>query len=119
MENYEASEEEVNSLIEFLIENGALEVLGFDKQSDSFTYKITDKCKELYPELYNAHFSHVGDLAMSLWQNDAIDIIFNDNGPTVGMTVEQFEYAKNNLESFNDDERLFLDAIISHYENGV
>lgn len=119
MENNEASEEEVNSLIEFLIQEGALEVLGFDGVSESFTYKLTDKCKEIYPELYQSHYSHVGEIAMSLWQKEAIDIIFNESGPTVGMTVEQFDYAKNNLNSFNDDERLFLDAIIGRYEDGV
>ena len=119
MENKEENTEEVNAIIEHLLETGAMEVLGFDQHSETFTYKITDKCKEIYPELYEAHFSHVGELAMSLWQKEMIDIVFTDNGPVVGITNEQFDFAKNNLLSLTDDERLFMETIINNYEDGV
>lgn len=113
------NDEEANAIIEHLLETGAMEVLGFDEPSNSFTYKITEKCKEIYPDLYDAHFSYVGDLAMDMWQKDLVDIIFTESGPTIGMTVEQFDYAKENMHLLTDDERLFLEAIISHYEDGV
>lgn len=112
----EEFDEDVTELIEHLLEVGALEILGYDSVSDTFTYKITDKCKEVYPELYYTHYEMIGEVARDLWMRDVIDIIFMENQTVVGLTPEQFDYVKNNIHTFeNEEERLFLESILSYY----
>lgn len=112
----EEFDEDVTELIEHLLDVGALEILGYDSVSDTFTYKITDKCKEIYPELYHTHYEMIGEVARDLWMRDIIDIIFMENQTVVGLTPEQFDYVKNNIHTFeNEEERLFLESILSYY----
>ena len=34
----------------------------------------------------------------------------------VGVTPEQVEYIKENISTFTDDERFFLEVLLTHYE---
>jgi hypothetical protein len=114
--NEEMSSQELSEMIEYLIEIGAMEILGYDSVSDQFTYKVTPECKELYPELYYAHYEAVGELAQSLWMQDVIDIVFTSGETIVGVTPEQIEFIKETLHTFTEDERFFLEVILSHYD---
>jgi hypothetical protein len=93
-----------------------MEIMGYDSISDNFTYRITSKCKEIYPELYYAHYEAVGELAQSLWMQDIIDIIFTEGQTIVGVTQEQVDFIKETIDTFTDDERFFLETIINHYD---
>jgi len=115
-DNDDISEQELSEVIEYLIEVGAMEIMGYDSISDQFTYKVTSKCKELYPELYYAHYESVGEMASSLWMQDVIDIVFTEGQTIVGVTPEQVESIKENINTFTDDERFFLEVLINHYE---
>lgn len=118
MQDNEDFDEEVTEIIEHLLEVGALEILGYDSVSDSFTYKITEKCKEIYPELYLAHYEAIGEVAQRLWMKDIVDIIFTQGQTIVGVTDEQLKYIKENILTFEDEEeRLFLESILSYYSN--
>jgi hypothetical protein len=115
-DNEEVNEQELSEIIEYLIEMGAMEIMGYDSISDQFTYKVTPKCKEIYPELYYAHYEAVGELAASLWMQDVIDIVFTEGETIVGVTPEQIEFIKETINTFTDDERFFLETILSHYD---
>jgi hypothetical protein len=115
-DNEDISEQELSEIIEHLIELGAMEIMGYDSVSDQFTYKVTSKCKEIYPELYYAHYEAVGEMAQQLWMKDIIDIIFTEGQTIVGVTPEQVNYIKENIISFTDDERFFLETLLSHYD---
>jgi hypothetical protein len=117
MQNNEDFDEELTEIIEHLLEVGALEILGYDSVSDNFTYKVTEKCKEIYPELYQTHYEMIGEVAQGLWMRDIIDIIFTEGQTVVGVTAEQFDYIKENILEFNEEERMFLESILSYYEN--
>jgi DNA repair photolyase len=109
------SNEELSQIIEDLIDIGAMEILGYDKPSDQFTYRITSKCKEVYPQLYYAHYQAVGEMAQELWMKDIVDIVFYEGHTVVGVTPEQLEYIRKNIDSFTEDERFFLETLISNY----
>jgi len=109
------SEQELSEVIEYLIELGAMEIMGYDSISDQFTYKVTSKCKEIYPELYYAHYEADGEMASQLWMKDVIDIVFTEGQTVVGVTPEQVEYIKENMLTFSDDERFFLDVLLERY----
>jgi hypothetical protein len=115
-DNEEVNEQELSEMIEYLLEVGAMEIMGYDSISDQFTYRITSKCKEVYPELYYAHYEAVGEIASSLWMQDVVDIIFTEGDTVVGVTPEQIEFIKENIDTFSEDERLFLETILSHYD---
>lgn len=115
-DNDDISEQELSEVIEYLIEVGAMEIMGYDSVSDQFTYKVTSKCKELYPELYYAHYEAVGEMASSLWMQDVIDIVFTEGQTIVGVTPEQVESIKENINTFTDDERFFLEVLLTHYD---
>jgi hypothetical protein len=115
-DNEDISEQELSEIIEHLIELGAMEIMGYDSVSDQFTYKVTSKCKEIYPELYYAHYEAVGEMAQQLWMKDIIDIIFTEGQTIVGVTPEQVNYIKENIISFTDDERFFLETLLSQYD---
>ena len=115
-DNEEISEQELSEIIEYLIELGAMEIMGYDSISDNFTYRITSKCKDIYPELYYSHYEAVGELAQSLWMQDVIDIIFTEGQTVVAVTQEQVDFIKETINTFTEDERLFLETIINHYD---
>jgi hypothetical protein len=115
-DNEDIDNQELSEMIEYLIEIGAMEIMGYDSISDQFTYKVTSKCKELYPELYYAHYEAVGELASSLWMQDVIDIVFTEGQTIVGVTPEQVKSIKENINNFTDDERFFLETLLAHYE---
>lgn len=117
MQENEEFDEELTELIEFLLEEGALEIFGYDSISDTFTYKITDKCKEVYPELYNTHFEMVNETAQNLWMNGIIDIVFTQGQAIVGVTDDQLDYIKKNINNFQEDERLFLETLLHEYQS--
>jgi hypothetical protein len=110
------TEEELSELIVHLIDLGAMEIMGYDSTSDQFTYRITEKCKEIYPELYYSHYEAVGEIAQSLWMQDIIDIVFTEGQTIVAVTPEQIEFIKETINTFTEDERLFLETILSHYD---
>jgi hypothetical protein len=114
-DNEDVSEQELSEIIEYLIELGAMEIMGYDSISDQFTYKVTPKCKEIYPELYYAHYEAVGEMAASLWMQDVIDIVFTEGQTIVGVTPEQVEFIKETINTFTDDERFFLETLLAHY----
>lgn len=115
-DNEEISEQELSETIEYLIELGAMEIMGYDSISDQFTYRITSKCKDIYPELYYAHYEAVGEMAQSLWMQDIIDIIFTEGQTIVGVTQEQVDFIKETINTFTDDERFFLETLLSRYD---
>ena len=113
----EEFDEELTEIIEELLELGALEVLGYDSVSDAFTYKITEKCKEYYPELYQAHYEMVNEVAQKLWMEDIIDIIFTQGQTIVGITEQQMKHVRENILTFAEEERLFLESILATYDS--
>jgi hypothetical protein len=115
-DNDDISEQELSEVIEYLIELGAMEIMGYDSISDNFTYRITSKCKDIYPELYYSHYEAVGELAQSLWMQDIIDIVFTEGQTIVAVTQEQVDFIKETINTFTEDERLFLETIINHYD---
>jgi hypothetical protein len=110
-EEYEDSD--VNKLINFLTNEGAIEVVGVDETGD-FIYNLTFKCKELFPEFFEEHFSHVNTLAFSLWQKGIIEMKFDeDKGPMVMM--KSVEYTQSMLNKVEPDEKVFLENMLRNY----
>jgi len=111
------SEEEVSELITYLIEQGALEIHGYNKDVDSFTYRITPKMKEVMPEMFEEHFKFINELAFGLWNQGYIEIRFDEKGPVV-LLIPGLDYDEV-ISKVNEDEKIFLQNMIDYYKDGI
>lgn len=107
-------EDSDKDIFEYLLEVGAIEIQGYDSISDNFTYNLTQKCKELFPELWEEHFKHVNDLSFTLWQKGIVEMKFDENGPLV--MIKDIENAKKIKDTLPEDERMFIENILHRYE---
>lgn len=112
------SEEEYSELIQKLIDMGVLEVVGFDQKSNQFTYGITPKCQELFPELFDEHFKMINEIAFKLWNEGHIEMMFDKEGTPMVM-IKDLEYTKNIKDSLPDEERFFLENLIYKHEEDM
>ena len=114
----EISEEEFDQTIQKLVELGVIEVYGFDKKSEQFTYRLTDRCQEVFPELFNEHFSFVNEMAFSMWQKGYIEISFDEEGSPIPLLKKEIDYENDLIPILSDDERFFIENLIQKY-NGI
>lgn len=75
---FEESEEEerVDRLFNYLVEEGALELISIHPESHEPLYRITPKCEEILPELYYDLQSNMNETIFDLWQLGIIDVKF-------------------------------------------
>ena len=82
---------EEDSLIDDLILAGGLEISGIDEQSGEFLYTMTGKMKDLMPELYEEHLSHVNEEIMKLWEKGFVNIEMMSDDPIVTVTKKAYD----------------------------
>jgi hypothetical protein len=82
---------EEDSLIDDLILAGGLEISGIDEQSGEFLYTMTSKMKDLMPELYEEHLSHVNEEIMKLWEKGFVNVDMMSDDPIVTVTKKAYD----------------------------
>ena len=70
-------------IMDFLILNGGLEIVGVDSENGLFLYSFTPKIKELMPELYEEHMRTVNSEILSLWERGYVNIDLLSEDPIV------------------------------------
>ena len=60
------------------LEMGAVELAGMDEHGE-FIFQITQKAKEIAPELWRAHQDHVDRSLVQLYEAGLINVTYNDN----------------------------------------
>lgn len=104
-------EEEMDKVIADFIERGLIEIHGVDSVTGDITYRLTEKCKEEYPELFQEHFSFVNELAFGLWQEGYIEMKFDDDGTPMVM-LKDLDYLNDVYPNISQEERNFIDNMI-------
>jgi hypothetical protein len=106
-------EEEVDGMIEFLIESGALELTSIDKNGDP-VYRITSICKDLFPDLYYEHMKNADDTAFALWQKGLLEISFaEDNTNYITMSAENYLRYLDIADQLSEDEESLMFVLIN------
>jgi hypothetical protein len=82
---------EEDSLIDDLILAGGLEISGIDETSGEFLYTITNKMKDLMPELYEEHMAHVNEEIMKLWEKGFVNVDMMSDDPIVTITQKAYD----------------------------
>ena len=88
------SEEEDNLLLEHYLSIGAIDIAGID-ESGEFIMEITEKAKEVAPELWDSHQRHVDQSLMRLYDMGLMTVTYNEDLEAVfELTEEGKEKAK-------------------------
>ena len=79
---------EDGEILDYYIEIGAIEVAGIEDDGE-FIFGITDKAKEVAPELWEAHQEHVDNSLMELYEMGLINITYDESlNPIFELTEE-------------------------------
>ena len=73
-------------ILDYLILNGGLEIVGVDSSNGSFLYYFTPKIKELMPDLYTEHINTINQEMLSLWEKGYINIDFLADDPIITLS---------------------------------
>jgi hypothetical protein len=93
MINRDSGEEEI--IDQLLLEN-ALEVVGVDDSNGEFLYAFTDKIKDVMPDLYEDHLNFVNSEIMTLWEKGYLDINFLEENPAVRLAEKALDQEEVN-----------------------
>ena len=106
-------EEEVEDIIDFLLETGALELTSIDKNGDP-VYRITSICRDLFPDLYYEHMKNADDTSFALWQKGLLEIAFADDGTNyITMTAENYLRYLDIADQLSEDEESLMFVLIN------
>lgn len=76
------------------MEIGAVELEGMDENGEMI-FSITEKAKELAPELWEAHMKHVEESLMVLYANDLVNVEYDENlEAKISIKPEGYDLAK-------------------------
>jgi hypothetical protein len=100
---------EEQKIIDQLLLDNALEVVGIDDSNGEFLYAFTDKIKEVMPDLYEDHLNFVNSEIMALWESGYLDINFLDENPVVRLSEKALD--KEELKKLSKQELWSLEEI--------
>lgn len=112
----EFDENEIDKVIANFLERGLIEIHGVESLTGEITYRITEKCKEEYPELFEEHFSFVNEMAFILWQKGYIEMKFDDDGLPMVM-LKDLDYVNDVYPNLSREERYFIENMIYMDQN--
>jgi DNA-binding PadR family transcriptional regulator len=112
----EFDENEIDDAIQDLIERGFVEIYGVESETGEITYRITEKCKKEYPELFEEHFSFINTVAFELWKNEYIEMKFDEDGSPMVM-LKDLDYYKDVFPKISKEEIIFIENMINLEKN--
>lgn len=100
--------EEIFALLE---ETGALEITGVNRDGEP-VYRITEKCKEVFPQLLAFHQAEINSTANELWQLGVVDIVFKEETFSVGFTRDNYNKYREIKDQLTPEQIDFLDVLV-------
>lgn len=89
--------------LDYYIEIGAVEIAGIEEDGE-FIFKVTEKAKDLAPELWEAHQEHVDEVLLGLFEEGLLTVNYNEDlEAIIELTQEGKDIAKQyGLIEFED-----------------
>jgi len=78
MEDFEMEQDGFDQMMEHYVEIGAVTVNGID-MSGNFIYVITDKAKELAPDLWEMHHEMIDEALVGLFEQGLIEVEYDED----------------------------------------
>ena len=104
-------------LIDALILEGALKIEGIDEKTGQMIFSVTDKMKEIAPEVYNEFQESLYQTVLSLWEKGLLSMNIMDTEPTVSPT----EYAldRNTWKGLSHEELSVMNTVMMRFEGDI
>jgi hypothetical protein len=64
--------------LEYYIEIGAVEIAGIQEDGE-FLYEITEKAKDIAPELWESHLEYIDNTILDLYEKGLVNIEYNED----------------------------------------
>lgn len=77
--------------VDFLILNGAVEVVGVSTETGEFLYKFTDKLAEIAPQIYEGMMDEFEKDIMHLWVEGFLSMDPTGPNPVVSLLPKAFD----------------------------
>ena len=100
-------------MIQFLKSIGALE------DNDDGTYRLTDEAQEYVPDMVKTHEAHFNNDVFSLWMNDMLELVFDEDGDPMIDLSDDSRSAKAKKERLTNQEITTLEMIVKQYDKTV
>ena len=107
-----SEEEKISEIFAILEETGAIELLGLNPDGEP-VYRITQKCKDVFPEFYDMYRQEISDTAAYLWKLGIVEIMFNtDTNVSIYFTANNYTNYRKHKAELTEEHIVFLDAVI-------
>lgn len=109
----EEEEQVVEEVFRVLLETECLVILRYDDSGEP-VYRVTEKCRDLFPEFYAAHKAEINQTANELWQKGVISINFTDDSESIMVTPANYAELKRVYKDLTDEQIDFMNALRSN-----
>lgn len=111
-EKLDSEEQKISEIFAVLEETGAIELVGLDPSGEP-VYRITDKCKDVFPEFYEMYRQEMSQTCFDLWSMGVVNVVFNtDTSISVFFTADNYAKYREVKGSLSEQEVLFLEAVV-------
>lgn len=107
MDNFD----EMDDIIEDLMIQGGIEVVGIDSNTGQFLYTFTEKLAEINPKIYKAMKDEFYSSIMRLWEAGFLSMDVTTENPIVKATSKVFD--KEAISKLSQHDRMALDDILN------
>lgn len=78
MSNENENGDIADAVFAHLVEEGAIELTGMNASGEP-TYRLTEKCAEIFPQFYQEHKRQMTEISYELWAMGLVEIVFADD----------------------------------------
>jgi hypothetical protein len=75
------------------------------------TYRVTEKCQDIFPEFYQFHHEMLNTTATELWNMGVIEIQFTKKGEVVCFNKQNYKRLLEVINDLTEDQIQFLEAM--------
>jgi hypothetical protein len=104
-----------DDFMEYLLEIGALEKIGYDEHTQQNVYRVTEMADEFIPEFTEYYFSELNTEVFFLWQNEYVDIIFDEEGEPMVTPLDK-AYEEDTYKELSPESLFILKQILAIFE---
>lgn len=111
-EKLDSEEQKIAEIFAVLEETGAIELIGLDQTGEP-VYRITEKCKDVFPEFYDMYRQEMSQTCYDLWHMGVVNVMFNtDTTISIYFTADNYSKYREVRETLTEQEMLFLEAVV-------
>jgi hypothetical protein len=103
--------DDVSDLVDDLMLQGALEIVGVDQETGDFLYTFTEKLAEINPSIYNAMIDDFYMSVMKLWELGFLSMDVSQKNPLVKATDKVFD--SEAISKLSSHDRMMLQDILN------